>query len=377
MTVTKKKVAIIGTNGIPAQYGGIETLAEYLARDLNEDYDLYCYCSKTPKDKRLESYRNTKLIYLPLKANGWQSIFYDGWSILRSLCKHDVLVVLGCSCPFVMPLKKLTRKGMLLNAIGGRESDKVRGWKPLGKLEVAIKKTLSRWSVKSSDYVIIDNAANVKEFEKKHGFNPILAEYGGDHATSEPITFEMQEKYPFLGGQYDVTVSRAQEDMNIHMVIDAYKQVPERNVVIISNWEKSEYGQKLYAENAGKYDNIILQNAIYNQKELNTIRSNAALYLHTHSMCGTAPSLVEAMYLGLPIICFKASTNIETTEHQSIYFESVPELVNILKKLDEQTIETLKANLHAIAIRRYIWKRISNIYKECIDKCIKKVNNNY
>ena len=166
----KKKVVLIGTNGIPAHYGGIETLAEYLARDLNEDYDLYCYCSKTPKEKRLETYRNTKLIYLPLKANGWQSILYDGWSILRSLRKHDVLVVLGCSCPFVMPFKKLTKKGIVLNSIGGRESDKVRGWKPLGKLEVAMKKRLGHWSVGSSDYVIIDNAANVEAFAKQATF---------------------------------------------------------------------------------------------------------------------------------------------------------------------------------------------------------------
>lgn len=372
--MAKKKVALIGTNGIPAQYGGIETLAEYLARDLNEEYDLYCYCSKTPKEKQLETYRNTKLIYLPLKANGWQSIFYDGWSILRSLCKHDVLVILGCSCPFVMPFKSLTKKGVVYNSIGGREADKVRGWKALGKLELVIKKIFSRWAVKNADYVIIDNAANIERFEKQHGFKPLLAEYGGDHATSEPITSEMQEKYPFLNGQYDVTVSRAQVDMNIHMVIDAYKQVPERKVVIISNWQKSEYGQKLYAENAGKYENILLQNAIYNQKELNTIRSNASLYLHTHSMCGTAPSLVEAMYLGLPVVCFKVPTNIESTEHQSIYFGSVSELVNILMKLDEPTIEDLKANLHEIAMRRYIWRRISNIYKECIDKCIEKEN---
>ena len=49
--MTKKKVALIGTNGVPAHYGGIETLAEYLTRDLGEEYDLYCYCSKTPKEK--------------------------------------------------------------------------------------------------------------------------------------------------------------------------------------------------------------------------------------------------------------------------------------------------------------------------------------
>lgn len=367
-----KKVALIGTNGVPAHYGGIETLAEYLTRDLNEDYDLYCYCSKIPKEKQQQIYHNTKLIYIPMKANGWQSIFYDGWTILRSLFKHDVLVVLGCSCPPALVLKVIFGKPIVLNAIGGKETEKVRGLKIFGKVEVAIKKWMEGLQARYADYVIIDNAANVELFEKKHHVKPLLAEYGGDHAIAEPITEEARKKYPFLNGKYDVTVSRAQEDMNIHMVIDAYKQVPERTVVIVSNWQKSEYGQKLYAENAGKYKNIILLNAIYDQKELNTIRSNAALYLHTHSMCGTAPSLVEAMYLNLPVVCFKVPTNLETTEHKSIYFENVPELVGLLKGLDENTLTKLKSDLHEIAIRRYQWKRISGIYKECIDKCIAK-----
>ena len=365
-----KKVALIGTNGVPAHYGGIETLAEYLTRDLNEDYDLYCYCSKTPKEKRQEYYHNTKLIYIPLKANGWQSIFYDGWTILRSLCKHDVLAILGCSCPPAMFFKVFTKKKILLNAIGGKETEKVRGLKLFGRIEVAVKKWMEGIQARYADVVIVDNAANVEVFEKKHKVKAVLAEYGGDHAIAEPITPEMLEKYPFLSGKYDVTVSRAQEDMNIHMVIDAYKQVPERTVVIVSNWQKSEYGQSLYAENAGKYPNIILLNAIYNQKELNTIRSNAALYLHTHSMCGTAPSLVEAMYLGLPVICFKVPTNLETTEHKSIYFETVPVLVDALHDLNDATIDQLKKDMKEIANRRYYWERISGIYKECIDKCI-------
>ena len=370
--MAKKKVALIGTNGLPAAYGGIETLAEYLARDLNEDYDLYCYCSKTPREKQRETYRNTKLIYVPLRANGWQAILYDGLTILRSLRKHDVLVVLGCSCPFVMPFKALTKKKIVFNSIGGREADKVRGWKPLGKLELAVKRIFGRWAVKNSDYVIIDNAANIERFEKQHGFKPLLAEYGGDHASAEPITEDAKKKYPFLNGQYDVTVSRAQEDMNIHMVIDAYSQVPERTVVIVSNWQKTEYGQKLYAENVGKYPNVILQNAIYDQKELNVIRSNAALYLHTHSMCGTAPSLVEAMYLGLPCLCFKVPTNLETAEGKAIYFESVPELVSVLRSLNEEKLSGLRHEMKEIANRRYNWKRISDIYKECINKCLEE-----
>lgn len=367
-----KKVVLIGTNGVPAHYGGIETLAEYLTRDLNGGYDLYCYCSKTPREKQLNYYHNTKLIYMPMKANGWQSIFYDGWTILRSLCKHDVLVVLGCSCPPALFFKVFTKKHIVLNAIGGKETEKVRGLKLFGKIEVAIKKWMEGMQARYADYVIIDNAANVEIFEKKHHVKALVAEYGGDHAVAEPITEEAVKKYPFLKGRYDVTVSRAQEDMNIHMVIDAYKQVPERTVVIVSNWLKSEYGQKLYSENVGKFDNIILVNAIYDQKELNTIRSNAALYLHTHSMCGTAPSLVEAMYLNLPVVCFKVPTNLETTEHKSVYFETVPELVEILRGLDAATLDRLKTDLNAIAVRRYNWKRISAIYKDCIDKCIEK-----
>lgn len=370
--MTKKKVVLIGTNGLPANYGGMETLAEYLARDLSREYELYCYCSKTPSEKQIEEYNGTKLIYVSLKANGFQSIFYDGITILRSLRKHDVLVVLGCSCPPALWFKKLYHKPIVLNAIGGREVEKIKGARTFARIEIAVKKWMEGLQAKYADYVIIDNAANVSTFEKKHNVKALLAEYGGDHAQSEPITDEAKKRYPFLVRPYDVTVSRAQEDMNIHMVIEAYKQVPERTVVIVSNWQKTEYGQKLYAENAGKYPNIILQNAIYNQKELNIIRSNASLYLHTHSMCGTAPSLVEAMYLGLPVICFKVPTNLETTEHKSIYFESVLELVGILKSLDDSILLKLKTDMQEISVRRYNWKRISDIYKDCIDKCIEK-----
>jgi hypothetical protein len=79
------KVSLIGTNGIPAKYGGFETLTEYLAKYLNQDFSMHCYCARTPKEERLITFNNTKLIYLPFKANGWQSMIYDALSILDSL----------------------------------------------------------------------------------------------------------------------------------------------------------------------------------------------------------------------------------------------------------------------------------------------------
>jgi glycosyltransferase involved in cell wall biosynthesis len=362
----KKKVSLIGTNGIPARYGGFETLTEYLAKNLNQEYDLYCYCAKIPKEKRLKEYFNTKLIYIQFKANGWQSIIYDALSIIHSLCRHDVLVVLGFSGVFAFPFKFLFRKKIVFN-IGGIEWQKVRGKKFAAKLEIWAKKWFDFICVKSSDVVIADNQVIYDYVVERFHIQPVLAEYGGDHAVFEPIEPKITVQYPFLNSEYDLTISRAQEDMNIHWVIEAYKQIPNRMAVIISNWEISEYGKALKAENKDKYKNIILLDAIYDLKVLNTIRSNCKIYLHTHSLCGTAPSLTEAMSLKLPVICFDVPTNRAATEDKSLYFSDVQSLVLILNLITEQQIKQLSDNMFEIASRRYNWNRIVELYKNCID----------
>ena len=308
MSLIKKKISLIGTNGLPANYGGFETLVKYLANDLDQYYDLYCYCSKTAKENRLAKYQNTNLIYIPFRANGWQSMIYDALSIIDSLIKHDVLIILGFSGVFAFPLKIIFRKKIIFN-IGGIEWHKVRGSNYTARLEILTKKWFEKICIKFSDTVVVDNQVLFDYVLSEYQITPVLAEYGGDHAVYEPITPEILLKYPFLNNSYDVTISRAQEDMNIHLVIDAYISTPERTLVVISNWEITEYGRNLKTDNLNKYENIILLDAIYDLKNLNTIRSNCEIYLHTHSLCGTAPSLTEAMSLKLPVICFDVPTN--------------------------------------------------------------------
>ncbi len=362
----KVKVALIGTNGIPAKYGGFETLTEYLSKHLNSDYSLTVYCSKQPKKTRLKRHNNAKLIYLPFNANGWQSLIYDAISIVHALVYSNVLVIFGFSGVVAFPLKTIFNKKIVFN-IGGIEWKKVRGNKSLSSFEVFIKKWFERICVRFSDVIVVDNQILWDYVKEVYKIDSVLAEYGGDHAVKEPITPELIKKYPFLTTKYDVTVSRAQEDMNIHMVIDAYKNIPDRNLVVISNWDISEYGIKLRSENKGKFSNIILCEAIYNIQELNAIRSNSSIYLHTHSLCGTAPSLVEAMYLGLPVICYDVDTNRAATEEKSLYFKDALELQKILSAIDTHAIGVLGTNMLHIAKKRYTWNRIVKIYKECIN----------
>lgn len=358
-----KTVAIIGTNGLPAKYGGFETLTNFLVENFERDsINVIVYCSNTPKNKRLSSYKGAKLIYFPFKANGWQSILYDFTTILHAFFNASDLIILGFSGAFAFPLNKLFKKNIIFN-IGGIEWKKVRGSKFISKFEIEFKKLMERLCVNNSNTVIIDNLYFKNYIFDTYGKIPVLAEYGGDHAKRIDVNPELLNKHFFLKSEYALSVSRAQEDMNIHLLIEAFIKVPEKRIVIISNWHISKYGQKLYEKNVGKYDNIILLKAIYDSKELDTIRTHASLYIHTHSLCGTAPSLVEAMSLEIPVISFDVPTNRFTTENKTLFFKDVTSLIQILKDLSNEKLLEIKNQMFEISKRRYVWKRISKIYQ--------------
>ena len=115
-TIRRKRVAIIGTNGLPAKYGGFETLVASIHEAIGEHHDLTVYCSnKTPKG--LKRIGKTRLFRIPLSANGWQSFFYDFMSILHSLFYADTLIILGLSGGLALPILKIFPKKILYNLL--------------------------------------------------------------------------------------------------------------------------------------------------------------------------------------------------------------------------------------------------------------------
>ncbi len=353
------KVAIVGTNGLPANYGGFETLVDYLTKYNNpETIEFTVYCSKTKKENRLSSYNNAKLVYLPLKANGGQSILYDFLSLWQVWFKYDRVLLLGTSGALIIPLLKRIKKTKLITNFGGLEwkREKWNWWvRRLLKLSEAI-------AVNFSDHTIADNQTFVDYIKSEYNKDSILIEYGGDHVENIQPSTSLKEKYGFLDSEYGISISRAQPDNQIHVLIEAFtKSEKKHNLVVISNWQKFEYGYKLKQ----KYSNVaklFLLDAIYDLSVLNVLRSNAKYYVHTHSFCGTAPSLVEAMNHQLPIISFDAATNISTTENKAFFFNTTKELTDILNTADTFNLNSNSQTIFEIAKRRYTWKIIANKY---------------
>ena len=110
-----KKIAIVGTQGIPARYGGFETLAENLVRENHSmDIQYTVFCSAKDLKTRLSYYKNALLKYIPLRANGVNSIPYDILSLIRSIWGYDVVLVLGVSGCIFLPFFCLFFRGKLI-----------------------------------------------------------------------------------------------------------------------------------------------------------------------------------------------------------------------------------------------------------------------
>ena len=91
-------------SGLPAKYGGFETLAHHLVNHLNEKHDLTVYCSSkyfARKGDRLKNYNGAQLVYVPLNANGYQSIIYDFISIILKCDSSVAITECGLFCEMI------------------------------------------------------------------------------------------------------------------------------------------------------------------------------------------------------------------------------------------------------------------------------------
>lgn len=352
-----KKISIIGTVGIPAKYGGFETLTEYLTKNLGTVYDITVYCSLKNSHTNQNKHNNANLSYINLKANGIQSIPYDIISIFRALKSSDVLLILGVSGCLVLPIVKLISKNKILVNIDGLEWKRAK-W---GKFAKWFLKLSEKIAVKYADEIITDNKVITDYVKSDYGASSHLIAYGADHVTHESFDKQLIENYPFVKIDYAFKVCRIEPENNIHVILSAFSKLPNNNIVCVGNWTNSEYGIML-REEYKTFKNIFLLDPIYNQKVLNQLRSNCSIYIHGHSAGGTNPSLVEAMQLKLPVFAYGIQYNIETTENKAFYFSNAAELILLLKNTNKNDLSLIADNMKAIAEKRYTWLAISQAY---------------
>lgn len=355
----KKKIGIVGTNGLPGRYGGWDQLLNHLTLNLKDKFSLIVYTSSYDAVKGLEEYNGAKLKIINLKANGYQSVFYDMISLFHGALKYNTLLVLGTSGCIFFPIVRLFRKKIILNP-DGLEWNRGKWNKNIQNFLLLSEKI----GIKYADTIVADNVNIQKYIWDTYKRKSELIEYGGDNASFVKLSDVTKAKYSIENGHYAFKVCRIEPENNIHLLLSAFSK-SNTKLILIGNWDNSDYGKEL-RNKYSLYSNLILLNPIYEQQILDELRSNCGIYVHGHSVGGTNPSLVEAMNLGLCCIVLGVNYNIETTEGKALYFNNEEDLSKLIEAYEQKKIDTnfYSSILKEIAQRRYKWSVITDKYAE-------------
>lgn len=343
-------VGVVGTHGLPASYSGWETLVHNLFyRRVKVEYLI-----ATPKSRIQEQSPVEKSVslYIPLKASGWQSLFYDALSMWRMRNKVDVILILGISGCWFLPFFNLFFNGKIITNTDGIEHKREK-WGLVASMILKISENLA---VKFSNKLIADNPGIdsylISTYSKKAD---AIIPYGGiEEETDESLYFE---KYPYEPKTFDLAVARIVPENNIETILAAYNG-ESRVLLFVGNWETSKYSVELFHRDWS--NNIRLLPADYDQLRLSSLRKACRFYIHGHSAGGTNPSLVEALSLGCNILSFDVNFNRYVIEDNGRFWtdaEGLKSFVeqNLHRKSEKSILEYYNA--------KYKWEVIIKLYE--------------
>jgi len=369
-SLTRMKIAILGTRGIPNYHGGFEQFAEFFSEYLaNKDIDVSVYCSSTHLYKE-KTYRNIKLIhcYDPEYKIGTAGQFiYDLNCILDSRKRDfDVILQLGYTSNSIWYFL-LPKKSVIITNMDGLE------WKR-SKYSAIVQKFLKfaeKLAVKHSDYLISDSVGIKQFLEKKYDKSSKFIAYGA--TVFDAPDSSVLKKYSLTPYSYDLLIARIEPENNIETIIKGYlKKQTGRKLLIIGNQKATKFGKYLY-NSYSSYDSIEFIGSLYDMNVLNNLRYYSNLYFHGHSVGGTNPSLLEAMASDCFIIAHNNVFNRSILEDDACYFEDENQIADLLdiNKQDVEIQSKLAKNKNKIT-GKYSWNNINASYLDYIIKCFEE-----
>lgn len=355
-----KKVAIIGTAGVPGKYGGFETLAENLALSCSREKNLemLIFCSKKLYSEQPDWFDGCRLIYMNMSANGVSSIPYDIFSSVIAL-KHrsSTLLFLGVSGAIIFPFIRLLSRAKIVVNLDGIEWKRAKWKRSIGKHYL---KFCEYVAVKFAHEVICDNRGIFDYVHEKYNRKAHIIAYGGDHAIADNLKTQACLSAS-RRKDYFFAICRIEPENNPEIILKSF-EISKKELIFVGNWDNSEYGQDL-KKRFQNVPNLKLMDPVYDLAQLYELRMNCTAYVHGHSAGGTNPTLVEMMHFGRPIIAFDCIYNRHTTFETCLFFSNETDLCD---HVNRDFMSEMGINLKNLANEYYRWDVISQRYFELL-----------
>ena len=324
-------IAILGSRGIPANYGGFETFAEHLSVGLAEcGVDVTVYCPAY-QDYREPTYKGVKLRFISsfdrnpksrlIRAVG--ALVYDIVSLIDAgLSKADVIYMLGyASGPFLV-VPRLLGKPMVVNPDGLEWKSKRWGLFARSWLH------LCEWTAARGTNGLIADAEPIQEhFVAKYNVPAACIPYG---FTPPSLANAVQDDdAPYIA------VARMVPETSIPLMVRGHRQSgSKRRLLIIGPVADQRFFD---SEVMPLVDGEQVQylGAIYDRDRLIEIRATAYCLLHGHASDGTNPSLLESMGCGSPVIAVRTRSNAAVLgPNEDFYFSDEASLAAAINRFE-------------------------------------------
>lgn len=360
-------IAILGTRGVPAMYGGFETAVEEIGTRLAErGHEVTVYC-RNP-GQHLTQYRGMHLVNLPaLRHRYTETLSHTALSTVHAVLKDrpDVVLLLNAgNAPLLTPL----RLAGIPTAIhlDGLESKREK-WRGAGA-------RYYRWAeelaVRSGQEVIADAQAIADHVEQAYHRQCTVISYGAP--VIDPGSSRLHELGLSAGG-YHLIVARVEPENHVLDAVRAYRASAEQLPLVVVGG--APYSQEYVAEvraAAAADARFILTGGVYDQELLDQLYGNARTYIHGHSVGGTNPSLLRAMGAGAAVLAFDVEFNREVTDGKAFFWGSEPELTAILDSIaagarDEQ-LQELRLSSRSRVAEHYQWDGVADRYEQLVQR---------
>lgn len=358
----KIRVAFLGGRGIPPTYGGYCTLFDQVATRLanHPDFSITVYCRREYFSDRPKWFKGIRLHYLPVWRNKYfESLLFTGMSVIHALFvrRFDVIFVVdNANGPLMLPFW-LIRKPTALHTDG-------LGWKrrKWGKWGSKYYKWTEKISAKLTSILVSDAIAIQDYYLDNYQAPSVFIPYGAN-VGDKPDHSSLQQ-YGLEPGKYFLIVTRIEPDNNTDILIREYKAANLNRPLIIIGGARypSEFSRAIEAE---ANEQVRFLGGIYESAVLNSIYTNAFVYLHGHVVGGTNPALLRAMNAGVACAAFDINFTREVIGEQGIFFsDKEGDLAGKLQQLEAKPKETQSRGkaLGKRASEVYRWDAVADAY---------------
>ncbi|MGH1569743.1 DUF1972 domain-containing protein [Methylobacterium sp. P31] len=352
---------ILGTRGIPAAHGGFETFAERFALHLvSRGWRVGVYCQEDVEWVRerisTRSWNGIDLITVQIGLRGpAATLAFDAFCARDAAARGGVCLVLGYNGAVFLPY---------LRACGGQiltNMDGIEWRRPKWSLPVRAFFYISEWiAAWSSQRLVADHPAIADHLARRRPRSAIATiPYGGDPPPADlglpPLGLEP--------GRYLVSIARIEPDNNILTIVEAFSRRPRGMRLVVLGTLKVGNRYHRAVEDAASPE-VLFPGAIYEADQVQALRVHARAYLHGHTVGGTNPSLVEALWAGNAVIAHDNPFNRGTAGDGQFYFKDVDSCAAAIDRVlaDEAALAAARRSARARA-ESFRWDDVLAAYE--------------